>query len=121
MCWIDADDITIQRSTWFKSANHNPSDDDEGFDEGSDEGSEVDVRSLSDSSYDRGIPASKESEPLSREIAESKEEPNASEAIEIPEPEPVPPAEEENLYSSKTKKEKKKSKFATKRAIYEEI
>lgn len=113
MCWIGADDSTTHRGTWFKSANFNPSDDDEG----SDEGSEVDVRSLSDASYYRGSPASEESEPLSREIAEREAEPDS---LEVPEAEPMPPAEEEDSYSSKKKKDKKKSKVAAKRAMYEE-
>ncbi len=84
---------------------------------GFDEGSEVGVRSLSDSSYDRRSPASEKSEPLSREIAESTEERDAPEAIEVPEAGPVPPAEEIS-YSSK--KKDKKSKIAAKRALYEE-
>ena len=118
MCWTGADDSTIQRGTWLKSANHGPSDDDEGFDEESDEGSEVGVRSLSDSSYDRGSPASEKSELLSREIAECKEELDAPEAIRVPEAGPVPLMEEEISYSSK--KKDKKSRVAAKRAMYEE-
>lgn len=98
-----------QRGIWFKSSNHNSSDDDEGSDKGSGEGSEADARSLPDSTYS------------SREIAENIEEPDASEAIEEPEDAPVQPAEEENWNSLKKKKEKKKSKVAAKRAIYEEV
>ncbi|ERF76457.1 hypothetical protein EPUS_09371 [Endocarpon pusillum Z07020] len=112
------DDSTIQRGTWFKFANHDPSDDDEGFDEGSNEGSEVGVRSLSDSSYDRGSPASEKSGLLSREIAESKEEPDTPEAIEVPEAGPVPPAGEEISHSSK--KKDRKFKVTAKRALYED-
>ncbi len=57
---------------------------------------------------------------MSREIAEMRVKPDASEAIEIPEAEPMPPAEEEDSYFSKKKKDKKKSKVAAKRAIYKE-
>ncbi|CZT10042.1 uncharacterized protein RCO7_11447 [Rhynchosporium graminicola] len=103
---LNADNTTIYRGTWFKSANFNPRPDEEG----SNKGSEADVRSLSDSSYDSGSPASKESEPLSREIAEMRVEPDASEATGIPEAELMLLAEEEDLYLSKKKKDKKKSK-----------
>ncbi|XMA20280.1 hypothetical protein WAI453_013071 [Rhynchosporium graminicola] len=71
-------------------------------------------------SYDRGSPASKESEPLSREVAEIGVEPDASEATEIPEAKPMPLAEEEDLYLSKKKKDKKKSKVGSKRASFGE-
>ncbi|CZT11995.1 probable vacuolar sorting protein VPS1, dynamin, and related proteins [Rhynchosporium agropyri] len=108
---LDADDSTTHRGTWFKSANL-------ADEEGSNEGSEADVRSLSDSSYDRGSPASEESEALSREIAEMRVGPDASEATEIPEAEPMPPAEEEDFYLSKKKKDKKKSKVGSKRATF---
>jgi len=49
---------------------------------------------------------------LSREIAESELEPASPGAIEIPEVEPMPPAEEEFSYFSKKKKDKRKSKAA---------
>ena len=54
---------------------------------------------------------------MSREIAESKEEPNVSEAIKISKAESVPLAEEEISYSLKKKKDRK-FKVAAKRAIY---
>ena len=69
---------------------------------------------MSDSPYDRESPASEKSELLRREIIESKEEPDALEAIKVPEARPVPPAEE---ISYSLKKKDKKSKIAIKRAL----
>ncbi|EHK97242.1 hypothetical protein M7I_6972 [Glarea lozoyensis 74030] len=64
--------------------------------------------------------ASEESKPLSRNIVERAVEPDPSEAIEIPEALDMPPAEEEDSYLPRIKKGKKKSKVASKRAIFEE-
>ena len=76
-CWAGTDDGTIQRSTWFKSTNHDSSD----YDEGSEESD--DINSLSDIVTARGSPGSEESELSSKEIAESKEKSDVPEPIEI--------------------------------------
>ncbi|KAF7503507.1 hypothetical protein GJ744_003658 [Endocarpon pusillum] len=97
---LGADDSTIQRGTWFKPANHHPIDEDEGSDEGSD-------LSLIVLPTVGGKPLRNPR----REIAESKEEPDAPEAFEGH----LPLAEEEISYSSK--KKDKKSKVAARWAF----
>jgi len=101
---LGADDRTIQGSDWFKSAGHDSSDyeegSEEGFGEGSDEGSEDALRRV----YGTEL--------LDKEAAKGIDNSNVSEI-------PVPVFEEEISYMS-SKKKSKKSKLATKRAMFEE-
>ena len=108
MCWIDADDVTIQPYTKSKSANNNSSD----FDVASDGSSHEDVRSWSDRSVSCRSSPIEISEFVSTEVSESRGGKLTSEADIVETP------QEDLLYSSK--KKSKKSRILAKRAIFEQ-
>ena len=108
MCWIDADDSTIQLDSKSSSANDNP----DNSDVSPGHSSQEDVRSLSDRSVSRRSSSIEGSEFGNMEFKES------GEGAATPVPEIVQPLKEEHSYSAK--KKSKKSKLSAKRAIFEE-